>query len=65
MVAKEAAQKRHPVGCKGVEGGNPSMPESSGDDDDAEDRDEEEGEITSSPHSSLPEVFPSPGDLFS
>jgi hypothetical protein len=34
------------------------------DDDEEEDRDEEEGEITTSPHSLLPKVLPSLSDLF-
>jgi hypothetical protein len=34
------------------------------DDDEEEDRDEEEGEITPSPHSLLPKVLPSLSDLF-
>jgi hypothetical protein len=41
-----------------------SEPESSGGDDEEDDKDGEEGEMTPSPHSPLPEDLPSLGDIF-
>jgi hypothetical protein len=43
----------------------PSEPESSGGDNEEEDEDGEEGEVTPSPHSPLPQDLPSSGDIFS
>jgi hypothetical protein len=43
----------------------PSEPESSGGDNEEDDKDGEEGEVTPPPHSPLPEDLPSLGDLFS
>jgi hypothetical protein len=62
----------HPSGCEGMHGRGGggleetfSEPESSGDDDEVDDEDKEEGEITPSPHSPPPKDVPSIGDLCS